>query len=91
MRIGRLIVDGFISRYGIQIELGVWIKSHYWLTILIKAVFGSAFFGLSGVEGGAVSYGLQRSGYTWRFVWSKYDKKREARIRELLKKREVKR
>ena len=87
MRMGRLIVGGFISRYGIQIELGVWIKPYYWLAILIKAVFGSAFFGLSGVEGGAVSYGLKRSGNSWRFTWSKYNKEKEAYIRKLVAKK----
>lgn len=84
MRLGRIIVNGFISRHGIQIELGVWVKSYYWLCLLVKALFGYAFFGLAGVEGGAVAYGLERHGTWWEFTWSRYDKEREARIKQLV-------
>lgn len=84
MRVGRIIVGGFLSRHGVQIELGLWIKSHYWLCLLIKALFGYAFFGFSGVEGGAVAYGIERSGYSWKFKWSKRDKEKEEYLKKLL-------
>jgi len=84
MRLGRIIIGGFISKYGFQLELGVWIKSHYWLCLLLKALFGYAFFGLSGVEGGAVSYGIERSGPRWKFKWSKRDKEKEKYIKKMV-------
>lgn len=79
MRIGRFIIGGFISKYGIQIELGLWFKPNYWLCLLLKSIFGYAFFGLYGVEGGPVAYGLEKHGKTWHFTWSKRDKEKYLR------------
>ena len=65
MRIGRLIVGDFITRYGWQLKIGVWIRPFFWITVLAKATFGYAYFGISGFIYGHVHYGIERHGRRW--------------------------
>lgn len=68
MRVWRFIIGGFITRRGFQFELGFWFKTRHWLTVLVRSVMGSGFFGLSGNWYGPVSYGLKRAGPRWCLI-----------------------
>lgn len=68
MRVWRFIISGFISRHGFQFEFGFWFKSRHWMTVLVRSVMGSGFFGLSGVWQGCVSCGLKRAGPLWCLI-----------------------
>lgn len=81
----RILFGDFLTRRGIQIRVGVNTKPYHWMTFLAKALFGYAFFGLSGqIESGMFALGIQRHGTYWELhiFWTKLLEKRKAKREE---------